>query len=166
MARFFKKTQTRAIIKYYGLYMVKTPDMRTLHRTFMEAVDMYHMVYGPNAPIVGPIDGSFKPEPLPVEVKQPAKVDVMIEAFTEQSRDLLRNLAQDRAKRIVDQEKAQAAFEEMAKTYADQVISFEEVMRKSHGIRAKVMEERIQRMKDRVKYCESMAEQIEMPKAA
>jgi hypothetical protein len=136
VARFFKQTQKRAIIKRDGLYLVKTPDMQTIHRTFEEAVDSYHMLYGPHAAIAGPIDDTFQPTPIAIEpVVQPKPMTP----------------AQ------IEREKT---FDQMAEMYAKQVDSFEAVMRKSHGIRAKVAAEKAQRMKDRVKYCEAMAKNL------
>lgn len=161
MARYFKPTQKRAIIKSSGLYMVKTPDMMTYHRTFEEAVDSYHMLYGPLAPIAGPIDDSFVPQdaqPVAIPVDQPMTVDDRIETFKEGSRDLLRDVEQDRAFKIANRKEREAVFDKMAEDYSNQVVHFEEVMRKSHGIRLKLAQEKAQRMKDRVAYCKAMQE--------
>lgn len=134
MARYFKQNQGRAIVKRDGLYLVKTKDMQTIHRTFEEAVDSYHMVYGPMAAIAGPIDDTFQPskmvQPTLTLVPKP-KTPAQIQR--------------------------EDTFIQMGETYTKQVAHFEEVMRKSHGIMKKIAEDKAKRMADRVKYCEAMA---------
>ena len=55
MARFSEPKQKRSIMKQYGMYVVKTPDMCTYHREFIDAVESYGVVYG-RAPIAGPLE--------------------------------------------------------------------------------------------------------------
>lgn len=60
MGRYFKLKQTRAIIEKDGLFIVKTNEMRTVHRSFEEACEAYCSVYG-QVPIAGRIEASLKP---------------------------------------------------------------------------------------------------------
>lgn len=136
MSNYFKKTQKRAIINDQGLFIVKTSGMLTYHRSFEDACDAYHMVYG-QVPIAGPLD--LSPKVKAIEPDTTTKVDISTR---------------------------EATFNQMADTYAEQVKSFEAVMRKSHGIVQKVAEERMQRMKDRVRYCETMTLTMVSQKAA
>ncbi len=55
MSRYFQSQKfNRSIFLEDGLYQVKTEHMHTYHRTFEEACDAYHMVYG-QVPVAGPL---------------------------------------------------------------------------------------------------------------
>ena len=129
MGRYFSPKSNRAISKRDGLYVVKTKEMCTLHRTFEEAVDSYHMLYG-RVPLAGPIESE---KPTLILAEQP------------------------RVARISDQQ-ALEAYKQMAETYKAQVEDFERVMRNAIGIKQTVMKEKIQRFEQRIKYAEHMSE--------
>lgn len=80
MARYSEPKQKRSIICKDGLFIVKTKDMCTYHRTFEDAIESYSLVYGMH-PIAGDIRPQIKLVLPKIVVATPVSFDEALSAF-------------------------------------------------------------------------------------
>lgn len=131
MARYSEPKQKRSITKQYGLFVVKTPDMCTYHKTFVDAVESYSNVYR-TLPLAGVLESELENRSLEI-CKEIQKL-------------------KDHAEQTYA--KMEKTYIQMSETFEKSSRTFEEVVSQSRTV-VKASRELRQRVRNRRKHMES-----------